>query len=109
MKAFSIIAALATAVQAVALIMLHLLPTGYNPVRDAVSDYGVGRYRGWFWLQAVAGGVGRGSGTQQALKVKQSAASTATVHLDQGGNATTVHVHVGGLVFSRMVNEFGIA
>ena len=49
-KAFSIIAALATAVQAVALIMLHLLPTGYNPVRDAVSDYGVGRYRGWFWL-----------------------------------------------------------
>ena len=41
-NAFSIIAALATAVQAVALIMLHLLPTGYNPVRDAVSDYGVG-------------------------------------------------------------------
>ena len=58
MKAFSIVAALATAVQAGALIMLHLLPTGYNPVRDAVSDYGVGRYRGWFWLQAVAGGVG---------------------------------------------------
>jgi carotenoid cleavage dioxygenase len=24
------------------LIVLHLLPTGYNPVRDAVSDYGVG-------------------------------------------------------------------
>jgi hypothetical protein len=58
MKAFSIVAALATAVQAVALIVLHLLPTGYNPVRDAVSDYGVGPYRGWFWLQAVAGGVG---------------------------------------------------
>jgi hypothetical protein len=58
MKAFSIIAALATAIQAVALVMLHLLPTGYNPVRDAVSDYGVGPYRRWFWLQAVAGGVG---------------------------------------------------
>ena len=58
MRAFSIAAALATAVQAVALIMLHLLPTGYNPVRDAVSDYGVGPYRGWFWLQAAAGGVG---------------------------------------------------
>ena len=58
MEASSIIAALATAVQAVALIMLHLLPTGYNPVRDAVSDYGVGPYRGWFWLQAIAGGVG---------------------------------------------------
>jgi hypothetical protein len=31
---------LATAVQGRALIVLHLLPTGYNPVRDAVSDYG---------------------------------------------------------------------
>ena len=50
-----------------------------------------------------------GSGTQQALKVKQSAASTATVHLDQDGNATTFHIHGGGLVISRMVNEFGIA
>src|SRR5580693_8465468 len=58
MKAFSIVAALATAVQALALITLHILPTGYNPVRDAVSDYGVGPYRGWFWLQAVAGGLG---------------------------------------------------
>ena len=38
MEAFSIVAALATAVQATALVMLHLLPTGYNPVRDAVSD-----------------------------------------------------------------------
>ena len=50
-----------------------------------------------------------GSGAQQALKVKQSAASTATVHLDRDGNATTFHVHGGGLVISRMVNEFGIA
>jgi Protein of unknown function (DUF998) len=58
MKAFSIVADLATAVQAVALITLHLLPTGYNPVCDAVSDYGVGLYRGRFWLQTVAGGVG---------------------------------------------------
>jgi hypothetical protein len=58
MKAFSIVAALATAVQAVALITLYLLPTGYIPVRDAVSDYGVGPCRGRFWLQTVAGGVG---------------------------------------------------
>ena len=50
----------------------------------------------------------RGSGAEQALKVKQSAAATATVQLDQDGNATTFHVH-GGLVISRMVNEFGIA
>ena len=42
MEAFSIAAALATAVQGRALIVLHLLPAGYNLVRDAVSDYGVG-------------------------------------------------------------------
>ena len=50
-----------------------------------------------------------GSGAQEALKVKQSAASTATVHLDPDGNATVFHVHGGGLVISRMVNEFGVA
>ena len=50
-----------------------------------------------------------GSGPQQALKVKQSAASTATVHLTRDGDATVFHVHGGGLVISRMVNEFGIA
>jgi hypothetical protein len=50
-----------------------------------------------------------GSGDREALKVKQSAASTATVHLTRDGNATVFHVHGGGLVISRMVNEFGIA
>ena len=50
-----------------------------------------------------------GSGAQEALKVKQSAASTATVHLNRDGDATVFHVHGGGLVISRMVNEFGIA
>jgi hypothetical membrane protein len=57
-QTFSIVAAVAVGVQTASLIALHLLPTGYNPVHDAVSDYGVGRYRRWFWLQAVAGGVG---------------------------------------------------
>jgi hypothetical protein len=50
-----------------------------------------------------------GRGAQEALKVKQSAASTATVHLTQDGSTTTFHVHGGGLVISRMINEFGIA
>lgn len=49
------------------------------------------------------------SGTPQGLKVKQSATSTATVHIDQDGNATTFRVHGGGLVISRIVNELGIA
>ncbi|HTZ88630.1 MAG TPA: DUF998 domain-containing protein, partial [Solirubrobacteraceae bacterium] len=56
-QALSIVAALAAAAQAAALITLHVLPTGYNPRSDAVSDYGIGRYRAWFWAQAVAGGV----------------------------------------------------
>jgi hypothetical protein len=42
MKAVSIAAALATAVQGRALNVLHLPPTGHNPVRDGGSDYGVG-------------------------------------------------------------------
>jgi hypothetical protein len=49
---FSVIAIVATAVQLAALVALHVLPPGYSPVSDAVSDYGVGRYRSVFWLQA---------------------------------------------------------
>jgi hypothetical protein len=29
------------------ILLLHVLPTGYNPIRNAVSDYGVGKYRVW--------------------------------------------------------------
>jgi hypothetical protein len=50
-----------------------------------------------------------GSGAQESLKVKQSAVATATVRLDQAGDATTFHVHGGGVIISRMVNELGIA
>jgi hypothetical protein len=50
-ETLSIIAALFTALQTAALIVLHVLPTGYNPIRDAVSDYGVGPYRAWFWCK----------------------------------------------------------
>jgi hypothetical protein len=56
-ETLSIIAAFFAAVETVALLVLHVVPTGYDPVRDAVSDYGIGPYRGWFWLQAVAGGL----------------------------------------------------
>jgi len=54
-ETFSIVAAIAAAAQAAALIALHLLPTGYNPKLDAVSDYGIGRYRGVFLAQTLAG------------------------------------------------------
>jgi hypothetical membrane protein len=36
---------------------LHLLPTSYDPKVNAVSDYGIGRYRGLFWTQTLAGAV----------------------------------------------------
>jgi hypothetical protein len=51
----------------------------------------------------------RGSGAEETLKVKQSAAATATVHLDHANDSTVFHVHGGGLVISRLVNELGIA
>ncbi len=33
----------------------------------------------------------------------------ATVHQARSGNSTTFHVHGGGLIVERLVNEFGIA
>jgi hypothetical membrane protein len=57
-ETFSIVAVIAIAVQTAALIGLHVLPTRYDPKTDAVSDYGIGPYRGWFWAQALAGAVG---------------------------------------------------
>src|SRR5579862_2746064 len=33
------------------LVYLHFLPTGLHPLRNAVSEYGAGRYR--FWYQAM--------------------------------------------------------
>jgi hypothetical membrane protein len=34
--------------------LLHFLPTGYDPIRNAVSDYGVGRYRIWHRIAVVS-------------------------------------------------------
>jgi len=41
----------------VCLLYLHLAPTGYSPVRNAVSEYGVGRYARWYGLQARLAGA----------------------------------------------------
>ena len=40
-----------------ALVRVHLLPTGQHPIRDAVSNYGVGKHRGWYRTAAVSLGV----------------------------------------------------
>jgi hypothetical protein len=39
------------------LVYLHVAPTGYSPVRNAVSEYGVGPYARWYGLQATLTGV----------------------------------------------------
>jgi hypothetical membrane protein len=54
-RVVSVLAALAVSVQLVILCVLHALPTGYDPIHDAISDYGVGKYRSLFWAQLVAG------------------------------------------------------
>ena len=56
-SAFSAIALIAASAQLAILVALHVLPTKYDPVRDAISDYGIGDYRRYFWAQLVAGAV----------------------------------------------------
>jgi hypothetical protein len=68
-ETLSIIAAIAMAVSTGALVLLHVLRTGYNPVRDAVSDYAIGRYRALFWTFATGGAV---SGLALAIALARS-------------------------------------
>jgi hypothetical protein len=56
-SAFSVVALIAASAQLAILVTLHVLPTKYDPVRDAISDYGVGDYRRYFWAQLVAGAL----------------------------------------------------
>jgi len=39
------------------LVYLHLAPTGYSPVRNAVSEYGIGAYGAWYRAQVRCAGV----------------------------------------------------
>jgi hypothetical protein len=47
--------------------------------------------------------------SQAKLTVSHGGVAFATVHLAPNGNTTTFHVHGGGLILGRLVNEFGIA
>jgi hypothetical protein len=52
------VAAIAFASLCVAcLVVLHLAPTGYSPLRNAVSEYGVGGYAWWYRAQAACAGT----------------------------------------------------
>ena len=44
-----------------------------------------------------------------SLTVKHSSLAFATVRLGRDGDATTFHVHGGGLIVGRIINEFGVA
>ena len=48
-------------------------------------------------------------GSRPKLTVSHGGLALATVHLVPDGQATTFHVHGGGLIAGRLVNEFGIA
>ena len=39
------------------LVYLHLAPTGYSPVRNAVSEYGIGAHARWYRAQAACAGA----------------------------------------------------
>jgi hypothetical protein len=54
---FGVIALIAVSVQLSVLVALHVFPTKYDPVHDAISDYGVGDYHRYFWAQLVAGAL----------------------------------------------------
>jgi hypothetical protein len=49
-----IVAVVGAVICLVSIALLHVLPTGYIPIRNAVSDYGVGRYRRWYHTALVA-------------------------------------------------------
>jgi hypothetical protein len=48
------IAAVGALVCFASILLLHLLPTGYSPTRNAVSDYGVGTYRIWHRIAVLS-------------------------------------------------------
>ena len=55
--ALGVLALVCLAVGIGALVVLHVVPTGLSPVRDAVSDYGAGRYAWGYRTLVVAIGA----------------------------------------------------
>jgi hypothetical protein len=57
MTAIAAIALIAIAVTVASLVYLHISPTGLNPVRDAVSRYGITDYRTGYRAAAISLGI----------------------------------------------------
>lgn len=53
----AVIALVGVAAAVVSLVILHIVPTGFGPVRDAVSAYGISRYRLFYRAQTIATAV----------------------------------------------------
>ena len=64
----------ATAVGVGALVVLHLLPTGLSPMRNAVSQYGITRYRLGYRVQTIAFAV---AGAAAAIGLAEAAPGRA--------------------------------
>jgi hypothetical membrane protein len=54
---FALLSLLGSLVYIAVVAALHVLPTGYNPARNAVSDYGVGQYAPLFRVSLWAGSI----------------------------------------------------
>jgi hypothetical membrane protein len=54
---FALISAVGSVVYVVVVVALHFLPTGYDLVHNAVSDYGVGQYATLFRVSLWAGSI----------------------------------------------------
>ena len=54
---FALISLLGSLIYVAVVLALHVLPTGYDPRHNAVSDYGVGRYAPLFRVSLWAGSV----------------------------------------------------
>lgn len=48
-------------------------------------------------------------GDKDVIAVAKGTISTAHVRLERSTGGTTAHIHGGGLIISRMINEMGIA
>ena len=69
-----------TGIALLSLVVVHVLPTGLDPLRDPVSQYGITPYRGWYW--AAAGGAAlAGLGGVLLFATTRSAISIVTVVL----------------------------
>jgi Protein of unknown function (DUF998) len=75
-ETLSVIAAVVMVIGTCTLVLLHVLPTGYNPIRDAVSHCAIPRYRAGFWVFTTAGGV---SGLALTIALAQSHAPKPTL------------------------------